>query len=109
MGADMGYVRGSLQGREWEWKMGASWGITGGEIGHSLSIVVARGCLSKEVPMALWPFVMVGTHGHSSMMVMGPCCRMSIVVVGGHGRSLILVVGTCKWCWWALVAVRQSW
>ena len=98
MGADMGYVRGSLQGREWEWKMGASWGITGGEIGHSLSIVVARGCLSKEVPMALWPFVMVGTHGHSLMMVMGPCCRMSIVVVGGHGHSLILVVGTCQWC-----------
>ena len=34
--ADMGYVRGSLQGRVWEWRMGAGWGIIGGAIGHSL-------------------------------------------------------------------------
>ena len=97
LSADMGYVRGSLQGREREWRMVAGWDIIGGAIGHSLKVVAAHGCLSKEVPMAPWPFVVVGTCGHSLMVVMGPSCRSSIVVVGGHGRSLILVMGTCRW------------
>ena len=65
MSADMGYVRGSLQGREWEWRMGTGWGIISGAIGHSLSVVGIHGYLLKEVPMALWPFVVVGTCGHS--------------------------------------------
>ena len=95
--ANMGYVRGSLQGREREWRMVAGWDIIGGAIGHSLKVVAAHGCLAKEVPMAPWPFVVVGTCGHSLMVVMGPSCRSSIVVVGGHGRSLILVMGTCRW------------
>ena len=33
-----------------------------------------------------WPFVMVGTHSHSLMVVMGPCCHLSIMVAGGHGH-----------------------
>ena len=39
------YARGSLQRREWEWKMGAGLGIVGGAIGHSLSVMAARGHL----------------------------------------------------------------
>ena len=96
--ANMGYVRVSLQGIEWEWRMGAGGGIISGAIGHSLSTVATHGHLSKEVPMAQWPFVMVGTHGHLLMVVMGACCHSSIVVVGGHGCSSILVMGTCQWC-----------
>ena len=59
------YARGSLQRREWEWKMGAGLGIVGGAIGHSLSVMAARGHLLKEVPMAcghlLW-WALIAIH-----------------------------------------------
>ena len=96
--ANMGYARVSLQGRAWEWRMGAGVGIISGVIGHSLSAMAAYGHLLNEVPMAQWLFVMVGTHGHLLMVVRGACCHSSIVVVGGHGCSSILVVRTCQWC-----------
>ena len=67
MSADMGYVRGGLQGREQGWRMGAGWGIISGAIGHLLSVMGTYGHLLKEVPMAPWPFVMVGTCGCSSI------------------------------------------
>ena len=51
--ADMGYARGSLQGREQGWRMGAGWEVVSGATGHSLSIMGTHGCLSREVPMAL--------------------------------------------------------
>ena len=86
-----------------------AWGIIGDVIGHLLSVMGTCGCLSKDVPMALWLFVMVGTHGHSLMVVMGPCWHSSIMVDGGHSYSSILVVGTCQWWSWALVATHQSW
>ena len=41
--ANMGYARVSLQGREWEWRMGAGGGIISGAIGHSLSAMAAHG------------------------------------------------------------------
>ena len=53
--------------------MGAGWGIIVGAIGDSLSIVGTCGHLLKEVPVAPWLFVVVGTHGHSLILVVGTC------------------------------------
>ena len=93
---------------------GAGWGIVEGAIG-CLSVVVVGAflCLSKP----LWLFVMVGTCGHSLIMVMAPCssivvvgsCSHSlIVVVGGCNHSLILVAGPCCWWGWVPVAACRS-
>ena len=55
-------------------------------ISHSLMVVGARGRLLKEVAMAPWPFVVVGTCDRSSIVVMGPCGHSSIVVVGSRSH-----------------------
>ena len=110
--------------------MGASWGIIGSAIGHSLSVMGTCGGLSKEVPMDPWLCVVVGTCDHSSMVVMGPCCRSSIMVVGGWswpfinpggghssmgvvgsgGHLLILVMGTVEISHTkGLVIVHRTW
>ena len=110
---------------------GAGWGIVEGAIG-CLSVVVVgvRVRLSKPpwlfvlwAPVAIrrgghpWPFVVVGTCGRSSIVVMGPrssivvvgsCSYSSIMVVGSRSRSSILVAGICRWWGWALVAACRS-
>ena len=78
--------------------MGASWGIIGSAIGHSLSVMGTRGGLSKEVPMDPWLCVVVGTCDHSLMVVMAlVAVHRSWLWVVGHGHSSILVVGTRRW------------
>ena len=82
-----------------------------------------RGCSSWWAPVAIrrgghpWLFVVVGTCGRSSIVVMGPrssivvvgsCSYSSIMVVGSRSRSSILVAGICRWWGWALVAACRS-
>ena len=90
--ANMCYARACRE--ECRVENGVGWGIVSGVIGHSLSVLGACGCLSQEVPMAPWPFVMVGTHSHSLMVVMSPFCCLLVMIVSGCSCSLILVVGT---------------
>ena len=98
MSADMGYV---CEGQPAGKRAGVE---DGGRLGNHRwcywPFSKHHGCLWPFVEggaNGLWPFVMVSTHSHSSMVVMGPCCHLSMVA-GGHGHSSILVVGTCRWC-----------
>ena len=80
---------------------GAGWGIVEGAIG-CLSVVVGARVRLLKPP---WLFVVVGTRGHSSIVVMGPrslivvvgsCSLSSIMVVGDRSHSSILVAGPCR-------------
>ena len=50
--------------------------------------------------------VVMGSCGHSSILVMGtmdvggPCHCLSILEVGHHGQSLMVMVGACHVSWW---------